>query len=264
MRIALCIEYNGANYSGWQRQQGTLCVQECVEDALEKISLTPIQVTCAGRTDAGVHATYQIIHFDTDVSRPIKAWTRGMNTHLPHDVAVKWAAFVDDEFHARFSATSRRYRYIIYNDPLRPAILNGGLTHVYYPLNADLMNKAAQYLAGQHDFSSFRAANCQAKTAIRTIEKIQVFRLGKHIIMDVKANAFLHHMVRNIIGSLIVVGRELEPVSWLNQVLQLRDRTKAAMTAKPNGLYLIEVDYPAQFDLPNSELGPLFLDLNNH
>jgi len=259
MRIALCVEYDGASYSGWQRQSHVIGVQECVENAIEKVALSPHHITCAGRTDAGVHATYQVVHFDTDVHRPIKAWTRGLNSNLPDTVSVRWAKQMDDDFHARFSATARRYRYIIYNDELRPGILKGGVSHVYYPLNAELMNTAAQYLKGKHDFSSFRAANCQAKTAIRTVRSIDLYRKGKYIIMDVEANAFLHHMVRNFIGTLMVVGRELQKPEWVQEVLELKNRKKAGMTAKPNGLYLIDVEYPDQFELPKSDLGPLFL-----
>ena len=259
MRIALCIEYDGASYSGWQRQSHRLCVQECVETAIEKVSEKHHDITCAGRTDAGVHATYQVVHFDTDVVRPLTAWTRGLNSNLPDTVCVRWAKEMNDDFHARFSATARRYRYIIFNDELRPGILKGGVSHVYYPLNAELMNQAAQCLVGEHDFTSFRAANCQSKTPFRTVKKIHVYRQGKYIIMDVEANAFLHHMVRNFIGTLMVVGRELEPVSWVEHVLKLKNRVEAGITAKPNGLYLIDVEYPAHFELPKSDLGPLFL-----
>lgn len=258
-RYALCIEYNGAAYSGWQRQKAVASVQQHVEEAIAKIALEPIPITCAGRTDAGVHGTYQIVHFDTAVKRPMKAWIRGVNTHLPADIAVKWGQAVSDDFHARFSATARRYRYIIYNSPLRAAILNAGLTHFYYPLNAELMHQAAQCLVGEHDFSSFRAANCQSHSPVRTLLAISVTRIGEYIVIDVKANAFLHHMVRNITGTLMKVGMQEQPVSWVGELLALKDRKAAGMTAKPNGLYLIDVDYPSQFNLPKSQLGPLFL-----
>lgn len=259
MRIALGIEYDGSKYYGWQRQNDFISVQERVELALQKIALEPIEVTCAGRTDAGVHATNQVVHFDTQVERPIKAWTRGVSTYLPHDIGIKWAKVTSTDFHARFSARSRRYRYIIYNHSLRPAILQAGLTHVYYPLDAEKMHEAAQCMVGKHDFSSFRAANCQSKTPVRTLEQISVSRKNDYIVVEVAANAFLHHMVRNIVGSLIRVGTSEETVEWMRHTLEAKDRTLAGMTSKPNGLYLVNVVYPPEFELPESPFGPIFL-----
>ena len=259
MRIALGIEYDGSAYHGWQRQQADISVQEELEKALAKIALEPIAVVCAGRTDAGVHATYQVVHFDTNAKRPTKAWTRGVNTHLPHNIGVKWAVDTSEEFHARFSATSRRYRYIIYNHPLRPAILHGGITHVYYPLDHERMHEAAQCLVGEHDFTSFRAVSCQANTANRNMSEISVTRKDDYIVVEVAANAFLHHMVRNIVGSLIKVGTGEEPVAWMKATLEAKDRTLAGVTARPNGLYLVDVCYPAKFAIPKSPFGPIFL-----
>jgi tRNA pseudouridine38-40 synthase len=258
-RIALGVEYMGAAYSGWQRQASVDAVQTRVEDGLESIIRQAISVTCAGRTDAGVHATAQVVHFDSPVARPLKAYTRGMNTVLPKDIAITWARPVSSEFHARFSAKSRRYRYVIYNNQLRSGLFNSGLTHVHQPLNVSLMQEAAQSLLGKHDFTSFRASHCQSKTASRNIHHIKLYRQQQYIVVDVKANAFLHHMVRNIVGSLIDVGIGEKPVSYIADVLAMKDRTKASTTAKPNGLYLVEVEYDSHFGLEKTDIGPLFL-----
>lgn len=259
MRLALGIEYDGAAYHGWQRQHEVVGVQELVEKALSRIAFHPVEVVCAGRTDAGVHATEQVVHFDTDSTRAERAWTIGVNGFLPASIAVKWVKEVDESFHARFSATARRYRYIIYNHPLRSAILQHGVSHVYKPLALEPMQLAARSLIGEHDFTTFRASLCQAKTATRRISELQIYRQGNYIIIDVQANAFLHHMVRNIAGTLIEIGAGEKPIEWMEQVLQMRDRTKAAATAKPNGLYLVKVIYGEQFQLPATALGPLFL-----
>ncbi|MBU3003008.1 tRNA pseudouridine(38-40) synthase TruA [Paraglaciecola arctica] len=260
MRLALGIEYNGALYHGWQRQQTVASVQQHVEEALAKIANEPVNVTCAGRTDAGVHATCQVVHFDTLSQRPDRAWTIGLNRFLPKSIAIKWVKNISDEFHARFSATARRYRYIIYNHRLRNGILPKGVTHIHSgDLDHELMHDAAQYLVGRHDFSAFRAVNCQANTPVRNMTSISVTRFGDYIMIDVTANAFLHHMVRNITGSLLKVGSKEKPITWIQTLLQDKDRTKAAATAKPNGLYLVHVTYPEEFDLPKTPLGPLFL-----
>jgi tRNA pseudouridine38-40 synthase len=259
MRLALSVEYDGASFHGWQRQDEVTSVQQHVEEAASRIANEPIKVVCAGRTDAGVHATGQIVHFDTTNFRPDRAWTMGLNTYLPNSIAVTWVKPVPDDFHARFSATARRYRYIIYNNPLRGAILAKGLTHVYTPLNHVLMHDAAQCLLGEHDFSAFRAVNCQAKTATRRLSHIKVIRQGSYVIIDVQANAFLHHMVRNITGSLLAIGSGEMSVEWMNELLVGKDRTLAGVTAKPHGLYLVHVCYPTSFALPKQELGPLFL-----
>ncbi|MDF7671341.1 tRNA pseudouridine(38-40) synthase TruA [Orbaceae bacterium ESL0721] len=258
-RIALGIEYDGSCYFGWQRQQAVDSIQARLEKALTLVADEPISVFCAGRTDAGVHATGQVIHFETSKVRSLSAWTMGVNAHLPFNIAVRWAKSVPETFHARFSALARRYRYIIYNHRNRPAIMAKGVTHYYLPLDATLMHQAAQLLLGENDFSSFRAAQCQSHTPWRNIHHIQVVRQGDYIIVDIKANAFVHHMVRNIVGSLLEVGNGRQNVEWIGELLQARDRTLAAATAKPEGLYLVEVAYPVQFEIPSTPVGPLFL-----
>jgi tRNA pseudouridine38-40 synthase len=258
-RVALGVEYMGAQYSGWQRQASVDSIQARVEDSLEKILRAPVKITCAGRTDAGVHATAQVVHFDATVPRPLKAYTRGMNTLLPKDIAITWARPVSDDFHARYSATARRYRYIMYNNPLRSGLLNAGLTHVYQALDVKAMHKGAQCLVGEHDFSAFRAAHCQSNTPNRNLHFINVYQQQKYVIVDVKANAFLHHMVRNIVGSLIDVGSHEKSSSYIQELLALKDRTKASATAKPNGLYLVDVEYADTFNLGKTDIGPLFL-----
>ncbi len=260
MRYALGVEYDGRNYYGWQRQKNVISVQACLESALSKIADGAIEVICAGRTDTGVNATNQVVHFDTDKNRKPVAWTIGVNTHLPKDIAVTWVKPVNDEFHARFSATARRYRYIINNARLRPAILSSGLSHCHYPLNENLMDEAAQALVGYNDFTSFRTVHCQSHSPNRTISHCHVYRQGDYIIIDIKANAFLHHMVRNIAGSLMKIGQELAPISWLKEVLEAKNRCVAGVTAPSAGLYFVDVDYPDSFNIPKRKLGPLFLE----
>ena len=259
MRYALGIEYDGTHYFGWQRQNNVISIQQSLETALSKIADEPIQVICAGRTDTGVNATNQVVHFETEKNRREVAWTLGTNTHLPKDIAVSWVKPVSDEFHARFSATARRYRYIIYNNQLRTAILNNGLSFCHYPLNENLMHQGAQYLLGRHDFTSFRTVHCQSRSPNRTLYHCNVTRQGDYVIIDIKGNAFLHHMVRNIAGSLMRVGQELEPVSWIKDVLEAKNRCVAGMTGPAAGLYFVGVDYPEEFDIPKKNLGPLFL-----
>jgi tRNA pseudouridine38-40 synthase len=259
MRTALGIEYDGAAFYGWQRQHEVQSVQQHLEHALSKVANTPVQVQCAGRTDAGVHATGQVVHFDCDIERPERAWTLGVNANLPDAIAVTWAKPVVEDFHARFSATARRYRYVIFNSKQRPAILNHGVTHVHRKLDAERMHEAAQVLIGEHDFSSFRAALCQSKSPFRNLMHIRVSRYGAYIMIDIKANAFVHHMVRNITGSLIEIGAGEKGIDWMQWLLEQKDRTLAAATAKPNGLYLVDVDYPDEYGLPDRPLGPLFM-----
>lgn len=258
MRIALGLEYDGSRYSGWQRQHHADTVQYRLEKALSKIANQPVETVCAGRTDAGVHATNQVVHFDVSQPRQDAAWTLGVNSNLPADIAVRWAKPVDDEFSARFSASARRYRYIIANTRLRPGIHAHGVSHYHQPLDEQAMQAATPALLGEHDFTSFRAAQCQSKSAHRHISHLRVTRRGDFIIVDIKANAFLHHMVRNIVGSLIVIGRHQQPPAWLGELLQAKDRTLAAATAKPGGLYLVAVDYPSYNDIPTAEPGPLW------
>ncbi len=259
MKIALGIEYDGSRYYGWQRQQEVKSVQGCLEEALSKVANEPISVFCAGRTDAGVHATGQVVHFETSALRKDAAWTMGVNAHLPSDVAVRWVKTVDEDFHARFSATARRYRYIIFNHRYRPAVLASGVTHFHYLLDEKRMHQAAQCLLGENDFTSFRAVQCQSKTPWRNVMHINVNRYGHYVVIDIKANAFVHHMVRNIVGSLMEIGCGNQDINWMAQLLAVQDRTKAAATAKAAGLYLVAVDYPVQFNLPGSVMGPLFL-----
>ncbi|EOI3529611.1 tRNA pseudouridine(38-40) synthase TruA [Cronobacter dublinensis] len=259
VKIALGIEYDGSRYYGWQRQQEVRSVQEKLEQALSQVANEPINVFCAGRTDAGVHATGQVVHFETTAVRKDAAWTLGVNANLPGDIAVRWVKDVPAEFHARFSATARRYRYVIYNHRLRPAVLSQGVTHYHLPLDAQCMHRAAQCLIGENDFTSFRAVQCQSRTPWRNLMHINVERFGAYIVVDIKANAFVHHMVRNIVGSLMEVGCGNQPESWMAELLAAKDRTLAAATAKAEGLYLVSVDYPAQFDLPTPPMGPLFL-----
>lgn len=259
MKIALGIEYDGSRYFGWQRQQNVDSVQQKLEEALSVIANTPCEVFCAGRTDAGVHGTGQVVHFETEVNRPLQSWCFGTNTHLPADIAVRWAVEVSEDFHARFSATARRYRYIIYNHKLRSAILPKGVSHYYHSLEHEKMHQAGQFLLGENDFSSFRAAQCQSHTPWRNVHHLQVSRQQDYIIVDIQANAFVHHMVRNIVGSLIEVGQGRQPVEWIKWLLEQRDRTLAAPTAKAEGLYLVDVTYPEHFGIPKGKLGPLFL-----
>lgn len=258
-RIALGVEYDGSQFYGWQRQAEVDSVQAQLEQALSKVANEPILVQCAGRTDAGVHATGQIVHFDTLAARQLGAWTLGVNAQLPDNIAVRWAQIVDEDFHARFSATARRYRYIIYNHNLRPGILRQGISHYHGDIDENKMHQAAQFLLGEQDFSSFRAVHCQSKTPFRNVHQVNVTRQGMYIVFDIQANAFLHHMVRNIVGSLLEVGLGNKPLNWIKELLDCRDRTQAAATAKPHGLYLVDVTYPEKYQLPKLPLGPLFL-----
>lgn len=258
-KIALGIEYDGSKYYGWQRQNEVRSVQEKLEKALSQVANERINVFCAGRTDAGVHGTGQVVHFETTAQRKDAAWTLGVNANLPGDIAVRWVKAVPDDFHARFSATARRYRYIIYNHRLPPAVLGKWVTHYYEPLDAERMHRAAQCLIGENDFTSFRAVQCQSRTPWRNVMHINVERFGAYVVVDIKANAFVHHMVRNIVGSLMEVGAHNQPESWIAELLAAKDRTLAAATAKAEGLYLVAVDYPERFDLPKPPMGPLFL-----
>lgn len=259
-RLALGIEYKGSRYRGWQRQEaGVPSVQEAVERALSQVAAEPISVACAGRTDAGVHATGQVVHFDTKVERPLKAWVMGTNANLPADISVTWAKLMPADFHARFKACARRYRYVIYNDPIRPAHLAEEVTWNHRPLDAARMREAAQYLLGTHDFSSFRAVQCQAKSPIKSLYHLTVIEQGPLLILDVRANAFLHHMVRNIAGVLMAIGAGERSPLWAKEVLEAKDRRQGGVTAHPYGLYLVQVEYPEPFILPERYLGPHFL-----
>lgn len=259
MRIALMVEYDGSQYHGWQAQQGLRTVQQALEQAISRVADEEISVVCAGRTDTGVHATYQVVHFDCQKERLVRAWIHGVNTFLPKDVCVKWAKEMPEEFHARYSAVSRRYRYIIYNAVTRPALMRSNVAWQYRQLDHRLMDEASKCLLGEQDFTSFRAIECQSKTPMRNVHALHVSRKQDFIFIDITANAFLHHMVRNIVGVLVAVGSERRPVSWVHEVLQARDRKMGAETAPAYGLYLAGVTYPEQFGMPKITPGPLFL-----
>lgn len=259
MRIALVVEYDGSQYHGWQAQPGLHTIQLALEQALSKVADENISIVCAGRTDTAVHATNQVIHFDSEKERSIRAWYHGANSFLPKDICVKWGKEMPQEFHARYSAQSRRYRYVIYNGSIRPALLRSNMTWQYRQLDHRLMHQAAQSLLGERDFTSFRSVECQSKTPMRTIHTIQVTRVSDLILIDITANAFLHHMVRNIAGVLMAVGSGKQAVEWVFDVLESKDRRKGAETAPPYGLYLVQVNYPEQFGVLNLNPGPLFL-----
>lgn len=252
-KIALGVEYLGSQYSGWQSQTDLITIQSTIESALSQVANQPIKIICAGRTDKGVHATGQVVHFTTDAERDLIAWVMGTNANLPHDIRIQWAHDVNEEFHARFSALTRRYHYYIYNQPIRSAIWHQRATWHYQPLDAQLMHQGAQYLLGEHDFSAYRGINCQAKSPIRTISEITVKLFNSFILLDVQANAFLHHMVRNIVGVLLPIGEGKQPPEWALEVLNSRQRQFAGTTAKPDGLYLVNVNYPEIFKLPSNK-----------
>jgi tRNA pseudouridine38-40 synthase len=258
MRIALGIEYDGSHYHGWQRQSNSDSVQATVEEAVSRVADHPVQLVCAGRTDAGVHATGQVAHFDTDSSRDSRAWILGSNSNLPRHITVLWALQVEETFHARFKAEWRSYRYIILNRFTRAALHTAHVTWWHRPLNAEAMHAAGQWLLGEHDFSAFRASECQAKTPVKTLHELRVSRSGNWIYLDVRANGFLHHMVRNIAGVLMQVGGGEQPADWPRQVLESRDREQGGITAPPNGLYLTGVGYPQHFGIPGSVVEPHF------
>ncbi len=265
-RWALGVEYDGAAFHGWQTQAPTTqvvnglpigstlpTIQGALESAMSQIADAPVQIVCAGRTDAGVHATGQVIHFDAPVERPDSAWVRGVNALLPDSCAVRWAQPVPEDFHARFSATGRRYRYILLNRPERAAIFAGRAGWFHRPLDVASMAVAAQSILGTHDFSAFRAAECQANSPIRTLTDARVSRQGDWVVFDFAANAFLQHMIRNLVGALIYVGKGAEPVTLMTTLLAQKDRKLAPPNFMPDGLYLTAVDYDAGWGLPSAE-----------
>lgn len=252
-RIALGLQYDGTPWQGWQTQPHRQTVQDSLEQALAKFCQSELLTVCAGRTDAGVHAIGQVVHFDTDITREPFSWVRGVNAFLPQSVAVRWATEVaggDAGFHARFSATARTYHYVIYNHPVRSPLQHGRTGWVFRPLDADAMHAAAQALLGEQDFSAFRAAECQAASPLRTMHSVTVIRRGNAVIVTLRANAFLQHMVRNIVGSLIQIGTGNRPQVWISELLASRNRELAAPTFSPDGLYLAKVDYDAKWGLP--------------
>lgn len=253
-RIALGIEYRGSRFHGWQKQKDVDSVQACLEEAISKVNNHPLVVKCAGRTDTGVHATRQIVHFDTEEIRSCKAWINGTNSHLPPEIAVTWSVEVTEEFDSRFSALSRRYFYIIYNSKVRPALYHDLVTHEHRCLDVQRMQLAAKHLIGKNDFSSFRAANCQSNTPVRNVHHIEVRQFNHFVVLDIAANAFLYHMVRNIAGVLMDIGAGIQEPDWTRDLLAEKNRAKASVTAPAQGLYLVDVQYPDEFALP---LGPV-------
>lgn len=250
-RWAAAIEYAGSAYQGWQRQPDRPSVQAALEAGLSGVAAHPLRVVAAGRTDAGVHACGQVIHFDSEAPRSELSWVLGTNSHLPDDISLCWVRAVSSDFHARYSAFGRRYRYVVHNRRARSALLNRRAVRVVLPLDETCMHAAAQTLLGLHDFSAFRAAGCQSRTPIRQLTDARIWRKGDFVVLDLRANAFLHHMVRNIMGSLIEIGLGRQPVSWTAELLAGRDRNAAGATAPACGLYFVGPEYPPQFDLPD-------------
>jgi tRNA pseudouridine38-40 synthase len=250
MRIALALEYDGAEFCGWQSQSNRCGVQDALESALAAFVGADVRAHCAGRTDAGVHALAQVAHIDTVVIRDVKSWVRGTNAHLPGSVRVVWATPVSDDFHARFSAQSRSYQYVLLNDSVEGALTSKSVGFFHVPLDAQAMQAAATMLLGEHDFSSFRAAECQAKSPVRTLYQATIERRGRHIFFKFRANAFLHHMIRNIVGGLVSVGAERHSQQEFVDILEARNRVVAAPTFSAAGLYLTDVEYDPSFGLP--------------
>jgi len=252
MRIALGVEYDGSGYCGWQLQDGVTTVQGELERALARVADEPVRVITAGRTDTGVHASGQVVHFDTSRQRSDHSWVHGTTRYLPGDIAVTWARVVAESFHARFSARERRYRYILLNRSVRPACLGRQVGWDYRPLDIDRMQRAAVPLRGRHDFNAYRAVACQAKSPVRELRELAVRRHGDYVVIDARADGFLHHMVRNIVGVLCTIGAGERPVEWSREVLETRDRTLGGVTAPPQGLYLAAVIYPEEYGIPLS------------
>jgi tRNA pseudouridine38-40 synthase len=247
----LGIEYCGTGFHGWQSQAGGGTVQDALEAALGEVAGVPVGVLCAGRTDAGVHATHQVAHFDVPVDRPLTAWVRGVNSHLPEGVAVRWAQPVAEDFHARFSARGRRYRYLLLNRPQRPGLWQGRVGWIHWPLELAAMQEACLRLLGEHDFSAFRAANCQAKSPVKHMSRAEVRQCGNMFVFDFEASAFLHHMVRNLVGTLVYIGKGTQQPDWIEALLQTKDRKLAAPTFSPDGLYFRGPVYEPHWGLPD-------------
>ncbi|HQT81577.1 MAG: tRNA pseudouridine(38-40) synthase [Ferrovum sp. 37-45-19] len=258
MRIALGIEYDGQQFCGWQKQPQRRAIQSTLDQAVSMIAGESVHTVCAGRTDTAVHALAQVVHFDTNAQRPEQAWVRGVNSHLPEDISVLWARVVDEGFHARFSALSRTYHYWLYPHSVRPAIAAHYVGWIHTPLNVDNMHRAMSYLQGEHDFSAFRSSECQAKTATRTMYEAYLVRHGVLIQLVFKANAFLHHMVRNLVGSLVDIGQGRHESEWMNTLIEQKNRTLAAPTFSPQGLYLSQIEYAEHWQLPQTQCRPYF------
>lgn len=250
MRIALGLEYDGRGFCGWQSQPGGCGIQDALERALCRMAAHPVRAHAAGRTDAAVHASQQIVHFDTSAQRPLNAWVRGVNAFLPSGVAVLWSKPISDDFHARFCAVQRHYRYLLLNHPVRPALLQGRVGWHHAPLDVWRMQAAADCLLGEHDFSSFRAAECQAKSPVKHLSALRLRREADLIVLEISASGFLHHMVRNILGALVHVGKGAQPPEWMSTLLQARNRSLAPPTFMPDGLYFAGARYPVIYDLP--------------
>ena len=253
MRIALGVEYDGAGFCGWQSQPQLCGVQDALEAAIKKLILQDVRIHAAGRTDTGVHALMQVVHLECDANRPLTAWVRGVNGFLPATVRVIWAQNVSDEFHARFSATQRHYQYLLINQPTTPAIMATKAGWYHMPLDIAAMQQAIALLHGEHDFSAFRASECQAKSPIRNLVKANIIAQQESIVFNFSANAFLQHQVRNMVGALIYVGNGKYAPDWIAHLLKQKDRTLSPPTFSPNGLYLTGVDYATQFNLPDSK-----------
>ncbi len=253
MKLAFGIEYDGSAFHGWQSQKGVRTVQGCLEKALSTIAADPVKVICAGRTDTGVHGLGQVVHIETSIVRKESSWLFGTNSNLPSDVSVQWVKEVDDDFHARFSATERSYEYHILNQQARSALLTNRIVWERRSLSLEPMKKAASFLKGTHDFSAYRSLACQANSPIRTVHDLEIVQRDPVITIEIKANAFLHHMVRNIAGVLMEIGMEREKPEWAQEVLESKDRKLGGVTAPPEGLYLMKVYYPDHFSIPEPD-----------
>ncbi len=259
MKIAAAVEYCGTHFHGWQRLKTERSVQQCVEEALSVVADHPVTVVCAGRTDARVHALNQIIHFETDAQRAMHSWVFGTNSNLPDGVSLLWAKVVEEDFHARFSALSRSYQYLISNRPARPGLFQHLVTWESRPLDVSRMSDAASRLIGKHDFTSYRAQACQSRTAEREIHDLSLERCQSYVVLSIRANAFLYHMVRNIAGVLMEIGQGRKEPIWAEEVLKAKNRAIAGVTAPPQGLYLTEVEYPERYQLPKPEISQVIL-----
>ena len=261
-RFAVGIEFCGIRYKGWQTQEvGIRTVQATLESVLSQIAAHPVHLQGAGRTDAGVHATNMVAHFDSTAIRPIKGWLLGANSSLPKDIALQWIKPVAADFHARFKAQSRRYRYVVYSSPSRPALLHKQVTHAYYPLDVDKMIQAASNFEGTHNFESFRASSCQSKQPVRHVSHCRLIQHGCYLVLDIQADGFLHHMVRNIMGCLLEIGQGMYEIDHIDEIFAAEDRKAAGITAPSDGLYFIQADYPQRFELPPVPLGPHWLNM---